>query len=297
MDLSKPGFFKRNTKLVSIGIIILTICNCNLIYSQLKQNEIQVTNIANEGFLIKSINHKILIDALFSDGYGIFAVPSKDLINQIMEAKTPFDSISLYFLTHYHKDHCDPGVISKYLKKYPDIKIVTNKPSLVFIDGEQFGFVLQQKQFCEITPGINQSISQTINDIPVKVFGLKHLSYFKDGIDLEEYMYNAGYLVDLDGIKIFHSGDIMINSLRDYIERKGKWNDRIDIAFLYCDLIKDESDLEFILTTLNPRYIVIMHVPPADNNKWQSSIEKLKKRFANIVFFKNSMDTQNFNLN
>lgn len=169
-----------------IIFIYLISFSLNSIYSQLQRNELQVTYIANEGFLLKSSNHKILIDALCTDGYGFFAVPSGEVINQIMEAKAPFDSINFYFLTHYHKDHCDPLLVNEYLKKYPEMKLVTNKPSLVFIDGVQLGFVQLKKQFCEITPAINQSISQAIGTIPVKVLGLKHMPYFRNDIDLEE---------------------------------------------------------------------------------------------------------------
>jgi L-ascorbate metabolism protein UlaG (beta-lactamase superfamily) len=273
--------------------IYLASFNINVLYSQAKHNELQITNIANEGFLIKSQNHKILIDALFTNGYGLFAVPPKETIDQIMEAKTPFDSVQLCLLTHYHYDHCDPLLINQYLKKYADITLVASKPTLVFIDGVCFGFVQMKKQFCEISPEINKSISKTIHSIPIKVFGLKHLSFYKNGIDLEEYMYNVGYLLDMDGIKIFHGGDMMKNNLQDYIAKNGKWKDKIDVAFLYYEIFNSGApDLEYILSTLNPEYIVIMHAPPGLNGEWTVKVEELKKRFPNIIFFKNSMDIQ-----
>jgi L-ascorbate metabolism protein UlaG (beta-lactamase superfamily) len=278
--------------------ICLATFNVNLLYSQLKHNELQITNVANEGFLIKSQNHKVLIDALFTDGYGLFAVPPKETINQIMEARAPFDSVQLCLLTHYHYDHCDPLLINQYLKKYKDITLLASKPTLIFIDGVCFGFVQMKKQFCETTPEINQSISKTIHSIPVKVLGLKHLSFYKDGIDLEEYMYNVGYLLDMDGIKVFHGGDMLKNNLQDYIAKNGKWKDKIDVAFLNYEFFKSGlSDLEYILSTLNPKYIVIMHVPPGLNDEWTVKVEELKKRFPNIIFFKNSMEAQILKLN
>ena len=273
--------------------LYLSIFNLNQSFSQKSYNDLQITYIANEGFLLKTLSKKILIDALFSDGYGYFSIPSKEVANDIMNDKAPFDSVNLYFLTHYHKDHCDSKLINDYLKTHPKIKLVTSKPSLVFIDGEQFGFVQLKKQFCEITPEINQSISQMIGAIPVKALGLKHMSFYQNDIDLEEYMYNVGFYFDLDGIKIFHSGDIKLNNLQDYIVKNGKWTDKIDVAFLYYELFNSEhSDLKYIMTTLNPKYIIIMHVPPSINKEWTEKVEQLKANYPNIMIFKSSMDSQ-----
>jgi len=277
--------------------ILLLIC-CTLfivlpLCGQTQSDNLQVTYIANEGFFLQSPHHKILIDALFSDGYGPFATPPKGIIDQMMDAKSPFDGVELCFLTHYHKDHCDSKLIQDYLKKYPAVTLVTTKPSLVFIDGEQFGFVQLKKQFCEMTPGINQSLSQTIGTVPVKSLGIKHMSFYRNGIDLEEYMFNVGYWFDMDGFKIFHSGDCMLNNLRDYIAKNGTWADSIDVAFLCCNLLDDgASGLDYMMKTLKPKNIVLMHIPPKTYQEWSVKAEQLKSIFPNIFLFKESMDSK-----
>jgi len=256
---------------------------------------LQVTYIANEGFLLASSTHKILIDALFSNGYGSFSVPPKEVTDNIMNAKAPFDSINLFLLTHYHKDHCDPVLINKYLSNYKNIPFVTSRPSIVFIDGNCFGFIGKKKQFNVITPEINQSISKTVNNISMKVFGLKHLSFYnKDSIDLEETMFNVSFLFEMDGIKIFHSGDINKNAFQDYFAlHNNKWTDSIDVAFLYKGLLESgESDLDYIINILHPKHIVVMHVLPSEDKTWADKIEKLKDRFPNIIYFRNSMDSK-----
>jgi len=266
-------------------------------YSQIPRNNLQITYIANEGFLLASSSQKVLIDALFTEGYGAFAVPPKEVTNDILEAKAPFDSINLLLLTHYHKDHCDPVLINKYLSKYKNIPFVTSKPSIVFIDGNCFGFIGKKKQFCEITPELNQCISKTINNNPVKVFGLKHLSFIRDSVDLEETMFNVSFLFEMDGIKIFHSGDIEKNAFRDYLSENKNWTYPIDVAFLYKGLLESgEGDLDYMLNTLHPKYIVVMHVLPNENEEWTAKIEKFKARFPNIMFFKNALEVKTISL-
>jgi L-ascorbate metabolism protein UlaG (beta-lactamase superfamily) len=275
----------------------LLFYNLSSIYSQVPPNDLQITYISNEGFLLRSSTQKVLIDALFTNGYGLWSVPSKEVTSEIMDAKAPFDNINLYLLTHYHGDHCDPVLINDYLSKHKNIPFVASRPSIVFIDGSCFGFDLLKKQFNEMTPEVNQSISKTINNIPVKAFGLKHLSFYIDSIDVEENMFNVSFLFQMDGIKIFHSGDIMKNAFQDYLAKNNKWTDTIDVAFL-CYVLFDSgaSDLDYIKTTINPKYIVLTHIPPSKIVEWTAKVEQLKARFPNIIFFKNSMDSQTINI-
>jgi len=270
----------------------LSLCCLMSVYSQIPQHNLKITYIATEGFLLESSTHKVLIDALFSEGLGYFAVPPQEVIAQIMDCKVPFDNINVYLLTHYHMDHCDPKLINEYLSKHPDIPFVASKPSIVFIDGTCFGFIAKKKQFKILTPNINHCISDTINNIPVKVLGLKHLSYIVNGIDLEENMFNVSYLFEMDGIKIFHSGDADLDSVRDYLIKNTNWPDSTDIAFLnYFFFTSGESDLSYLAKALNPKYIILTHVPPSLNQEWQARVNLLRKKFPNILFFVNSMDS------
>lgn len=80
--------------------------------------------------------------------------------------------------------------------------------------------------------------------------------------------------------------------MQNYIVENKKWTDSIDVAFLYYELFnKGVFDLNYIFDTLNPAYIVIMHVPPSKVEEWTNRTEQLKIKFKNILFFKNSMDS------
>lgn len=275
-----------------LGVILASIITFCSVLSQVRTRDLQVTYIANEGFMLKTKHHKILIDALFSDGYGYFATPTKEALNQIMNAEAPFDSVNLCFLTHYHKDHSDSKLMNDYLSKFHSVKLVTSKPTLVFIDGEQFRFVKLKKQFCEITPETNKSIERIINNVAVKVLGIKHMSYVEDSVDIEQYMKNVGFYINMDGVRIFHSGDMKIEQLKDYIAKNGQWKDTVDVAFVYYELL-NKVDLDYLKKILNPKYIVVMHLPTSQYDEWSKKVEQLKLSFQNIILFRNSFEMQN----
>lgn len=278
-------------------IFYLTICSLNTLFCQVKPNDLKITYIANEGFLLETINHKILIDALFSEGYGAFHVPDKDLNDKILKAESPFDNVSLYMLTHYHKDHCDPELINKYLSKHKTIPLVASMPSIVYIDGNCFGFIAKKEQFRVLTPKPNKTLSIRVGDIPVKAYAIKHLSMYKNDVDLEELMFNVAYQFEMDGIKIFHSGDIEMNTFKDFLSANRDKTYKVDIAFLYYNLFKaGKSDMELLIKKLQPKYIVLMHIPIKKMEEIAEKTELLKKTFPNILFFRNSMETANINL-
>lgn len=264
--------------------------------AQTSSGNLKITYVANEGFLMQSPSKKILIDALFTEGYNYFPVPPKAAENSIMEEVPPFDEINLYFLTHYHGDHCSSALVDQYLTRHRDISLVASKPSIVFINGNCFDFILLKKQFVELTPQLNQCLSKTVNNIPFKVYGLKHLSFFKDSIDMEQNMFNVSYLINMDGINVFHSGDIMMNAFEDYLKANKKWDDKVDVAFLYYKLLDSEADLKYVLSVLHPRYIVAMHTPPAEFEQTEKKLEHLKTLFPNIIHFEKPLDSQTIKL-
>ncbi|MTK54027.1 MBL fold metallo-hydrolase [Paludibacter sp.] len=258
-----------------------------------QSKSLNVTYIANEGFLLRSDHHKVLIDALFDESYGAFAVPDKAVLQNIQQSVAPFDSIDALFLTHYHKDHCNPVLINQYLDKHPATPLVTSKPSLVFIDGDCFGFVTKQTQFREMTPAANQSVNKTVAGMQVTAYGLKHLTYLRNGIDLEQYMFNISFLIDMDGVKIFHSGDIMPEAFSRYLALHKGWNLHTDVAFLYYKMLEaDPKELKQVLDVLRPRYIVPMHIPPTEIAQWQAKLSELKKQFPGIIFFAQPMEKE-----
>lgn len=278
---------------IRILVIFLLISDIILIIPQSKPKELRITYIANEGFLLATSHKKVIVDALFSDGYGFFAVPSKTLIDSIEKAIPPFDNIDMYLLTHYHKDHCDPALLVNYLERQKNIPLVCSKPSLDFIESKAGISNVMKEQIIEETPLMNQSISSTLNGMPLKIFSLKHLSFYKNGVDIDSGMHNISFLLNMDGIRIFHSGDIMKNALQLYIDQNKKWTDSIDVAFLYYQLLDSgESDTDYVIKMLNPKYIVLMHIPPSFLAEWAKKIDQLKMKYPNIIFFKNSMDSQ-----
>ncbi len=57
-----------------------------------------------------------------------------------------------------------------------------------------------------------------------------------------------------------------------------------------------KSDLDYLVNTLHPKFLVLMHVPPHNYPEWSDKVNQLKTYFPNIILFKNCMETFDFSL-
>ncbi|UCG51856.1 MAG: hypothetical protein JSW58_17100, partial [Candidatus Latescibacterota bacterium] len=63
--------------------------------SQANAESVEITYVANEGFLVSTDTQKILIDALFDEGFGRYLTPSLLTRRKLTRAKPPFDNVDL----------------------------------------------------------------------------------------------------------------------------------------------------------------------------------------------------------
>ena len=77
---------------------------------------VEVTYLANEGFLLAGNDRGVLIDALFDAGVGGYPRVPKELRRQLEESTGPFQGVRLILASHYHADHFAAGPVARALK-------------------------------------------------------------------------------------------------------------------------------------------------------------------------------------
>ena len=272
--------------LAAAGIILST-------FSFAQTKKLNVTLIANEGFLISSASKTVLIDALFSYGYNYFQIPDKNSIEDILNGKPPFDKINLNMITHGHGDHMDANLVDKFLQVRKDVPVICSGHTIDTLKKYLGATFSPGKNVYEVTPALNNSIQKDIDGIPVEAIALQHLSNMKNGVDMNAGSNNISFLFDMDGIKVFHSGDIMKNAFESYFAEGKKWERKCDIAFLFYGLFANgEADLDYILKILNPKAIVVTHVPPRKYDEWLKKCDELRKVLPGIYLFKDQMESK-----
>lgn len=261
---------------------------------------LEITYIANGGFLIKVGDKKILVDALFTSGYD-YPSPSVENIGKMRNAQSPFNNCGLILTTHSHLDHCDPSVIVNHLTNSSSTIGVVSSVTRAAIRSSQNTASIDSRLLA-ITPNLYNSIDTTVNGIRLKVMRLRHED--SDGSEG-----NIGFLIKIDGFTIFHSGDSNgyqspgnpgRPSLEEY-NAMGLENETIDVAILNRGFFAAENlsvGKEIITQCLKPRNIVLFHFTASGmQNEVQTinnTIALFRNTLPNIVIFNQLMEKKTF---
>ncbi len=244
---------------------------------------LEITYLANEGFLLRRGEHSVLVDALFGDGLPGYAnVPGA--LRQVLEAaQPPFDQVDFVLATHFHGDHFDPQAVARFLANSPS-SVFASSPDAV----AQVRALLPGDSAAELEPhypavGETHDVSVADTDRPeVTILRLHH------GKTRPEIQ-NLGFIVDFDGLRILHIGDT-----------EATWDDflpyrelvaEIDYAFLPAWFLTTPSYAKVTRELLRPRQIVAMHLaeegaPPSwfgSDRTRTNRLERVRRLFPNAL--------------
>ena len=230
---------KRKNFRIPIRLFLLmasTLCACKVGTGLVKlpPNSIKVTFIANSGYLIESLDNKILIDAVFTKSLRLYSTPSADTCNRLINGDAPFDNIKALFITHAHEDHYSPLLVKMFLEKNGDRYVICSDITRRMLENKfsTDEYQLYKDRIRDITPEIYSSIDSSLDDLKFKVIRLRHSGE-------SENDKNLGFIISMNGINILHAGDndgnIADGQSIDGIEEYLKLNintQRIDIAIV-----------------------------------------------------------------
>ena len=79
--------------------------------------------IANEGVMVVHGETKILFDPLFTNSYGNYTLPSKEIREALIAGTPPYAGVDAVFVSHYHGDHFSPEDILSMLKAQDQLQV------------------------------------------------------------------------------------------------------------------------------------------------------------------------------
>ena len=212
---------------------------------------VRVTFVGNAGFLITVGNKKILIDALFRGFKGDYMLPPN--IQKALElGQPPFDGVDLILTTHSHADHFNADLARQHLR---------NDPQAIFASTSSVTARLTEfsDRIVTLEPTAGKSVQKDIQGIHVEALALSHG---------EGQPHNSGFVITVNGIKLFHTGDIDISQFSfDEFRAYQLPEKKIDLAFIqHFYLTAVPAEQKFVRDGIGGKYIIPIHyqytVPP-----------------------------------
>ncbi|HOO83602.1 MAG TPA: MBL fold metallo-hydrolase [Prolixibacteraceae bacterium] len=246
----------------------------------------QVTYIANSGFIVKVGYNKVMFDGLFQNGMNRYLEPSEQTVDLIKNGLNPFDDIDLVFVSSFHADKFDPYVATQFMLHNKHVKMlapqqVINKMKIFTAD-----FPKIEKRIVETTPMANHYDRIILGDYEVFACNIKHEKIENDHVE------NIGFLVNVNGVKVFHSGDSDASTLSD-LRGINLADIGVDIAFLN-DKFGVGRAAKQTNKIVNARYNVLMHFEKYITNSTLDAFADKTKLHPKPHIFKIRNEYQDF---
>jgi L-ascorbate metabolism protein UlaG (beta-lactamase superfamily) len=248
------------------------------------EHELVITHIENAGFLIRSGETTIALDAMFNlVGYQARAYESWRLLT---EDEPPFDDIDIILATHRHPDHFNAQVVGDYLATHPDAVFISTAGAarsiqMSFSDLEEVG-----ERVLGFSPSDQVADEITVNGVDIEIMSLPHHAYG----ETPQGEMNVGFLFSLGEYTLLHTGDFGAQTPEEVVQRLRDYQipDRdIDIAFVhnrhlssaYIPLVQEEIAADLII----PMHYLGM-----------SPTAAIRQDFPNSVLFFDELQTLTF---
>ncbi|MBK9313783.1 MAG: MBL fold metallo-hydrolase [Acidobacteria bacterium] len=248
---------------------------------------LEISYLANEGFLIGVDGKQVLIDALFRGGVDGYAVLSKANREKLESAASPFDGVDLVLATHHHDDHFDAQAVAAHLSRNPQALFISTPQAIEKLNAVG-GFDRIKDRVVAAPPKEGERITRAHRGVTVQILNIHH--------GRNRPVQNLGFIVEIGGRKFLHIGD---SEAEDFVFKNYTIaNDGIDVAFIPYWYFFDAGWKRAVRDHIRAKQVVLMHIPPRID-QFDSQVRKMggwtkvwagiKTEFPNALYFEKEL--------
>jgi L-ascorbate metabolism protein UlaG (beta-lactamase superfamily) len=245
---------------------------------------VEVTFLANEGFLLRAGKYSILIDAFVREPVGVFGALPEDLHKRLVNALPPFDALTIVLVSHIHGDHLQVRSLEKFLSRNNNAQLLSSEQVLraVHAGAKDFEAIGKRTSPIPLVKGAMKTLKE--ESMSVSFFELAH---FKAPADDKEI--NLGHLIRLGGLKILHLGDAAATP--EAFAAYDLASEEIDVAIVPYWFFGDAQGVKVLHERVRPRQVIMAHIPPANQEKLAGQMKEL---FPDVIVFGEALEKRLF---
>lgn len=237
----------RNASLVGFLCLLLSLGSPSLRAQD--PEGVEITYLANEGFLLAAGDDKVLIDALFPGLAGYSRVPEPTR-SDLESARPPFDGVDLVLASHFHGDHFGAHQVARHLAA-SDALFVSTPDAVEKLRALSLG---PPDAVAHHPDEGNRATVEVSPALRVTILNLHH------GRTRAEIQ-NLGFLIEIGGLVVLHVGDTEA-SVADVAPYELA-AENIDVALLPGWLLT-EASWRPLVAEISPANVVAMHLASRD---------------------------------
>lgn len=185
--------------------------------------DIKLCHIANSGFMAEGRMSAVLFDAarLVDTFDGDYAMPSKELMAELIPGEGPFGKVTVALVSHNHNDHYDPVGTLAHLRGNSRVHYVMPPEAYDMLKAQGPSEEELARVHVVLPDWDGGPVVEQIADVTIEAYRVSHG---------EGAPQNIGYRVSLDGVHLFHTGDIAAD--RESLLRSGLGQTEVDIMLM-----------------------------------------------------------------
>jgi len=184
---------------------------------------VKLCHIANAGFIAEGKSAAVLFDAArATDEYGgSYAMPSQDLMQQLITGTGAFSKVKLALVSHRHNDHFDAGATLAHLRADTDVEYIMPPEAFALLQEAGLTEDEAKRVHSVLPPWEGGPMVLEIAGMRVEAYRVDH------GPNRPQ---NVGYRVHIDGMTFFHTGDISASA--ESLRKAGLAATPVDVMLL-----------------------------------------------------------------
>lgn len=208
LDLSLETQVSGRSDLKSALIIATTIVlvACGSAQSADENTASRAHYLGNEGVMVEHGATKILFDPLFRRDYGEYELVPPDMERALLAGAAPWDGIDAVFISHYHGDHFDPGLMLSYVRAHPAIELYAPAQAVAGlrdVAGRNDDDVFERVHGLALDYG-DAPVRRELDSLSIEAALIPHVGWPEEMTDVE----NVAFRVTLNGVTtVTHLGD------------------------------------------------------------------------------------------
>lgn len=222
---------------------------------------VDVIQLANEGYLLRSGDTAVLIDAFVAEPYSIYAALPPEVHADMVAGRPPFDGIDLALVSHAHRDHFQPESAAAFLVQHPATLLATSPQVLEALASASSPAEADRE-------GAPRAVTREVLPEPGQTLLLDHAGVYVEVLRLSHgsgrfaSIQNLGHLVTIDGVTVAHLGDAEIGEeiFAPYaLAERG-----IDVALVPYWYLVSAPGRRLVARHFPEAQIIATHVPPEE---------------------------------
>jgi L-ascorbate metabolism protein UlaG (beta-lactamase superfamily) len=262
-------------------------------FSLVETRPLEVTCLANAGYLVSHEGRAVLVDALFDINVDP-ALPPRlhdhlDPERQavVEAALPPFDGVELVLVTHGHDDHFTPGAVASFLDSNRRATLVCPGDVAERVRRAGPDPVVLEGRIRSLDPDPGTTAETRWEGLSVRALGLPHTGR-TDGI-----AGHNGYLVEIGPHRFLHLGDASATA-DDFDAFGSMLGDEIDVVFAPYWFVMEPGGMGLLRERLRPRHVVVTHAHRGNRDELSERVGRLPGGPPEVTLFEATMERRYF---